>query len=290
MVIRTKRLEVACEVTGPQDGRDVILLHGWPDDARTWDGVLPTLHAAGWRTIVPYLRGYGETRFRDASAMRSGQLSALGQDVIDLAHAMKLSKFAVLGHDWGARAAYIAASQLPHQVTHCVALSVGYGTNDAKQKLSFTQARNYWYHWYMALESGATRITDERREFTRFLWQTWSPAWRFTDEEFDATARSFDNSDWAAVVIHSYRHRWGLAPGDPAYAALEKALSPAPPVTVPTLVIHGGADACNDPATSAGREALFKSRYDRVVLNGLGHFPQREAPGAVALAITNFFA
>lgn len=289
-MIRTKLLDIACEVTGPKDGRDMILLHGWPDDARTWDGALPFLHTAGYRTIVPFLRGYGETRFRDASTPRSGQLSALAQDMIELANALKLSKFVVVGHDWGARAAYIGATQFTQNVTHCIALSVGYGTNDPKQKLSFVQTRNYWYHWYMALESGATRLKDERRDFTRFLWQTWSPAWNFTEEEFQNTAKAFDNPDWVDVVLHSYRHRWGLVAGDPQYDALEKALNPAPPVSIPTLVIHGGGDCVNDPSTSEGREAFFKSRYDRVVLDGLGHFPQREAPEATALTITEFLA
>ena len=290
MVIRTKLLDIACEVTGPKDGPHIILLHGWPDDARTWDGILPFLHTAGYRTIVPFLRGYGETRFRDALTPRSGQLSALAQDLIDLAQAMKLSKFIVVGHDWGARAAYIAATHFAPSVTHCVAISVGYGTNDPKQKLSLVQARNYWYHWYMALESGAAQLKDDRRDFTRFLWKTWSPAWNFSEEEFQNTAKSFDNADWVEVVLHSYRHRWGLAAGDPQYDALEKALNPAPPVDVPTLVIHGGGDRVNDPSTSEGRENFFKSRYDRVVLDGLGHFPQREAPEAVALTITEFLA
>jgi pimeloyl-ACP methyl ester carboxylesterase len=263
MLVQTRLLDVACEVTGPPYGRDVILLHGWPDDARTWDGVLPYLHTAGYRTIVPFLRGYGETRFRDGSTPRSGQLSALAQDLFDLADAMKLSKFVVVGHDWGARAAYISASQFSQQVTHCIALSVGYGTNDPKQKLSFLQTRNYWYHWYMALESGAARLKGERRDFTRFLWKTWSPAWQFTEEEFQGTAKSFDNPDWIDVVLHSYRHRWGLVAGDPQYDALEKALNPAPPVSIPTLVIHGGGDCVNDPATSVGRESSMDSATSR---------------------------
>jgi len=276
-VIKTKTLEIACEVSGPISSRSLILLHGWPDDARTWDRVLPALHAAGWRTFVPYLRGFGGSRFRDPSIMRSGQLSALGQDVIDLANAMGLKKFALIGHDWGARAAYIAAALLPQKVTHCVALSVGYGTNDPRQKLSLRQARNYWYHWYMALDFGEVAVRNDRKALTRFLWETWSPNWQINDAEFDATAKSFDNPDWADVVLHSYRHRWGLVAGDPNYDHLEKALNPAPQLTVPTLVIHGGVDQCNDPTTSASRQAHFEGRYERVVLDGIGHFPQRES-------------
>ncbi len=288
VVAQTRVLEISCEVSGPNDGRSVILLHGWPDDPRTWDGILPTLHAIGWRTIVPYLRGFGGTRFRDPSITRSGQLSALGQDVIDLSNAMNLSQFAVIGHDWGARAAYITASQLPQRVSHCVSLSVGYGTNDPKQKLSLKQARNYWYHWYMALEPGAAVLRNERKAFARFLWETWSPAWRFSDDDFEATAKSFDNPDWVDIVLHSYRHRWGLAASDPDYESLEKALNPAPKISMPTLVIHGGADACNDPGTSQDRDSYFNGRYERVILDGIGHFPQRESPDATAGLVTRF--
>jgi pimeloyl-ACP methyl ester carboxylesterase len=276
-VVTTESLNIACEISGPTAGRPAILLHGWPDDVRTWDGSLAALHGRGWRTIVPYLRGFGATRFRTASTMRSGQLAALGQDVVDLANALKLDRVAVVGHDWGARAAYIAASLEPRRVSHCVALSVGYGTNDPRQALSLRQARNYWYHWYMAVDRGEQAVRADRRAFTRFLWETWSPDWRFTEAEFARTAASFDNSDWADVVLHSYRHRWGFAAGDPMYDALEKKLTPAPPITVDTLVIHGGSDQCNDPATSEGRESFFRGRYQRVVLDGLGHFPQRES-------------
>lgn len=279
---------MACEIAGPEHGTSVVLLHGWPDDPRTWDEVLPDLHSQGMRTIVPYLRGCGPTGFHESTTMRSGQLSALGQDVMDLADAMRLGPFAIIGHDWGARAAYIAASQRPGQVTCCVAVSVGYGTNDPNQSMTLKQIRNYWYHWYLALDRGALLLRNERRSLTRFVWETWSPTWHFSDAEFEATATSFENPDWADVVLHSYRHRWGLSPGDPFYDALEAKLTPAPPISVPTLVIHGGGDACNDPVTSEGKEAFFIGRYERRVLSGVGHFPQREAPSAVAAAIVQF--
>ncbi len=287
--VSTRLLEVAYEVSGPEGGRPAILLYGWPDDIRTWDRSLPALHAQGWKTIVPYLRGFGATRFLSASTQRSGQLAALGQDVVDLADALGLDRFAVAGHDWGARAAYIAASLAPHRISHCVALSVGYATNDPRQPLSLRQARNYWYHWYMAVDRGEAALRTERRAFTRFLWQTWSPNWSFSQADFERTAASFENPDWADVVLHSYRHRWGFVAGDPMYDALEKKLTPAPPITVDTLVIHGAADSCNDPATSEGREPFFQGRYQRVVLPGLGHFPQRES-SEVGPIIAEFLA
>src|SRR5712691_938466 len=173
----TPTLSIACEVSGPAQGRPTLLLHGWPDDARTWDRVLPALHAAGNRTIVPYLRGCGPTRFRSPQIPRNGQLVALGQDVLELADAMELQTFAVVGHDWGARAAYIASALAPDRVTHCVALSVGWGTNDPGQRLPLKQVQNYWYHWYMALDHGAALVREERRDFTRYIWTIWNPGW-----------------------------------------------------------------------------------------------------------------
>jgi pimeloyl-ACP methyl ester carboxylesterase len=237
---------------------------------------------------VPYLRGCGPTRFHSRETARAGQLAALGQDVIELADAIGLRSFALVGHDWGARAAYIASVLLPARVTHCVALSVGWGTNDPGQRLALKQVQNYWYHWYMALDRGAALVREDRRNFTRYIWTIWNPRWRISEEEFAATAASFDNPDWAEVVLHSYRVRWGLAPPSPDYAATEARLAAEPIIRVPTLLIHGGGDPCNDPSTSENKEHFFASRYQRVVLEGVGHFPQRESPAAVADAIVRF--
>jgi pimeloyl-ACP methyl ester carboxylesterase len=289
-MVSTRVLDVAYEARGPEAGQPIVLLHGWPDDVRTWDRVLPALHAAGFRTIAPYLRGCGPTRFRAAATTRSGQLAALGQDVLDFADALGLSRFAVAGHDWGARAAYIAAAVAPERVSHCIAFSVGWGTNDPNQGLPIRQIRNYWYQWYLALDRGERLVREDGRSLARFAWETWGPAGWFTDAEFDATAASFANPDWANVTVHSYRHRWGLVPGDPAYAALEARLSPSPVITVPTLLVHGARDACNDPVTSEHREQFFSARYERLLLDGVGHFPSREAPDAVAKALVAFLA
>lgn len=286
----TPTLSIGCEVSGSEQGRPVFLLHGWPDDARTWDRVLPTLRNAGYRTVVPYLRGCGPTRFRSPRTPRNGQLVALGQDVLDLADAMKLRTFAVVGHDWGARAAYIAACLAPERVTQCVALSVGWGTNDPAQPLPLKQVQNYWYHWYMATDRGADLVREQRHELTRYIWTIWNPGWRISEEELAATASSFDNPDWAEVVLHSYRVRWGWAEKDAAYAPLEAMLARDSSIRVPTLVIHGGGDPCNDPSTSEGKERFFTARYERIVLDRVGHFPQREAPGPVADAILGFLS
>ncbi len=288
--VDTDTLRIGFLRSGPQSGRVAVLLHGWPDAPATWAGVLPALHQAGWQTLSPYLRGYGPTRFRSASTMRSGQLSALGQDVLDFADALALQRFAVIGHDWGARAAYIASCVAPERISHCAALSVGWGTNDPDQDLSLRQVQNYWYHWYMALERGAALVRDERRALTRHIWDIWNPGWTISDAEFDATARAFDNPDWAEVVVHSYRVRWGLAPRDPAFDALEDRLRADPTIAVPTLMLHGGADPCNEPATSAGRASLFSGPYRRDIIDGAGHFPQRDSAATVAAALQAFLS
>ena len=169
-------------------------------------------------------------------------------------------------------------------------LSVGYGTNDPNQPMSLAQARNYWYHWYMATPRGERVVREEREAFARQMWDTWAPAGWYDPADFDEAARAFQGEDWAEIVLHSYRHRWGFAEGDPAYAEDEARLNPAPVLSVPTLVLHGGADTCNHPDSSKGREAFFTGRYERQVLDGIGHFPQREAPQAVAEAVSRFCA
>jgi pimeloyl-ACP methyl ester carboxylesterase len=263
-VARTSLLDIAYVTAGPITGPPVILLHGWPDSASTWDAVTPALAAAGHRVIVPFLRGFGPTRFLDAGTMRSGQLAALGHDLIEFIDALALNHVALVGHDWGARAAAIAT-------------------------LPLRQVHNYWYHWYMALPRGEALVRDERRTFTRYIWDAWgAPGWRLDDAAFDELARAFENPDWADVTLNSYRHRWGLADGDARYQALEARLNPAPQVSVPTLVLHGANDRCNDPMTSAGKERFFSGRYERALLPGVGHFPQREDPAGTTRALLDW--
>jgi pimeloyl-ACP methyl ester carboxylesterase len=288
--IQTPLLEITYEELGAEFENVVILLHGWPDDVRTWDHVAPALHQAGFRVIVPYLRGFGPTRFLKNETRRSGQLSALGQDVIDLIAVLRLDRVALVGHDWGARAAGIAASELQEsgRITHVCLMSVGYGTNDPNQRLPLSQVQNYWYRWYMALPRGADLVHNQRREFTRYIWEIWAPQWKFSDQEFDATAASFDNPDWAEITLTSYRHRWGYAERDPQYDALERRLSSTPRISVPTLVLHGAHDPVISPASSEGKEDLFTGRYTRKLIADSGHFPQREQGHAVARELLAF--
>ncbi|MDZ5614036.1 alpha/beta hydrolase [Achromobacter xylosoxidans] len=284
----TERLDIAYLEWNPSGERTAILLHGWPDSPECWKAVAPVLAEAGYRVLAPALRGFSPTRFRDAATPRSGQLSALGRDLLDYIDVLALERPALVGHDWGARAAANACGLREGVASHLVLLSVGYGTNAPDQPMSLQQARNYWYHWLMATPRGARVVREEREAFTRMMWDTWAPEDWYAPADFEEAARAFQGEDWAEVVLHSYRHRWGFAEGDPAYAEDDARLHPAPVLSVPTLVLHGGADTCNHPDTSLGREVFFQGRYERQVLDGIGHFPQREAPLAVADAITRF--
>lgn len=284
--VDTPLLRVAYEDFNPGADRAVVLLHGWPDSTRTWQGTAALLAQAGWRVIVPALRGFSPTHFLRGDTPRGGQLAALGRDTVDFVRALGLRKPALVGHDWGARAACNACGLSPGIASHLAMLSVGYGTNLPTQPLSMTQARLYWYHWYMATPRGERALRDDPRGFARIMWDTWAPAGAWSSgAEFDATASAWDNPDFVEVTLHSYRHRWGHAAGDPHYDADEAALTPAPVLDVPTLVLHGGADGVSPPHTSEGKEKFFRGRYERRVLPGIGHFPQREAPEAVARAL-----
>lgn len=283
----TPQLNVSYMDTGPAKGLPALLLHGWPDDAHTFDELSPALHRAGYRTIAPWLRGFGSTRFRSDATMRSGQMVAMAQDALDLADALGIDRFAVIGHDWGARIAYILAALFPDRITHCVALSVGW-TPGEMQTPRLLQAKAFWYQWFMATRAGATFVRNQGIAFARCQWETWSPAGWFDEATFDAVAQSFANPDWADITLHAYRVRWGEADADPAYAALEARQKAAQTITVPTLMIQGGEDRCVLPSSSEGREQYFSASYAREVLEGVGHFPTREASGRVGKLLVEF--
>jgi len=266
-----------------------VLLHGWPDDVRTFDRTVPPLHDAGWRTYRPYVRGFGPTRFLSRETIRSGQIPALMQDLLDFAAALDLGRFAFIGHDWGARVAYLLGALAPDRVSRIAALSVGWSPGDLPTP-PLEQASRFWYQWFMATERGAQTVRDHGVDFARYQWRTWSPPTFYDDAEFSATAVSFENPDWAAVTLHSYRVRWGEAEPDPAYADIEARRQAATTVSVPTLVIHGGDDRCSLPASSEHQERYFTGPYQRTVVDGVGHFPTREAPDAVNALLVAFLA
>jgi pimeloyl-ACP methyl ester carboxylesterase len=279
--VTTRLLEMAYETSGPDVGSPVLLLHGWPDDVRTYDGVRPALHSAGFRTVVPWLRGFGPTRFLSPATPRSGQISAMAQDVLDFADALSLERFRLVGHDWGARIAYFLASIAPERIERMVTMSAGWDPGPWKTP-GLPQARNFWYQWFMATERGAAVVRRDGITLARFLWSTWSPPGWFDESAFAATARSFENPDWAAITLHSYRVRWEEAEPDPRYADLERRQQSVRAISVPTLLIHGGDDRCVDASTSEGKDQNFTGTYERRVIPGAGHFLAREAPQTVA--------
>jgi pimeloyl-ACP methyl ester carboxylesterase len=283
--IKTSRLNIAYHSFGASDAPAIILLHGWPDDALTWNAIIPALVNANYRCITPFLRGCGQTQFLDSQTLRSGQLAALGQDLIELIEALKIGSVHLVGHDWGARTAYNTAALRPDLVLSLTALSVGYGTNNPAQIISFEQIQQYWYQWFFATERGRATLSANRYGFTRQLWQLWCPSWSFRETEFETTAKSFDNPDWIDITIDSYRNRWGISPNDPEYDSIHEKLMAAPKIDVPTTVLHGGADGATLPETTANKENFFSKDYKRFVTPGIGHFIQREAPQTVIEAV-----
>jgi len=286
LTARTPTLEIAYEASGPSSGVPIILLHGFPDDAHAYDTVAPPLAAEGRRVLVPYLRGYGPTRFLDPATPRMAQQAAIGQDLLDFMDALGVQSAALAGYDWGGRAACIAAIVAPARVRALVTIG-GYNVQNTlapSKPASALEERRYWYQWYFNMERGRAGLEQNRHDICRFLWRDWSPTWKFTDAEYDRTAPAFENPDFVPVVIHSYRHRHLNAPSDPRFDAVERQLATRPPITVPTMVLHGGDDAVS-MRRSPDELAQFPAGTERRVIPGVGHFMPREAPGAVVDAL-----
>ena len=285
-ILDTDILRIAYERRGPTDAPVALLLHGFPDDFHTWDAVAEQLIAAGYQTIAPSVRGCGGTTFLHPDTPRSGQVTALAQDAIDLLDGLGIERVTVVGHDWGARADYLLAALWPARVERLIVLAVGYETGiKPGNKIPVAQVHAYWYQWFFHSERGHEMLQENRRDFCHYLWHLWSPSWQFTEAEFTQAAASWDNPDWVAVVLHSYRVRWGAAPPDPRYAALEARLTPQPLISVPTTVLHGELDGAALVASSEGKEQYFSGPYERRVLPGVGHYITREAPDAVVAAV-----
>lgn len=283
---KTSLLKIGYFEEGPKDGQPILLLHGFPDDAQTWNEVTPALAAEGYHTYAPYQRGFGPTEFLEKEIIRSGQYTALAQDVIEFADALELERFTVVGHDWGAAAAYMLGALYPERLSGMVTLSVGYwGAESHKQQLSIDQIQAYWYQWHFQNEKGRETLDKKREEFCRRLWEVWAPDWKFSSATYKKTAGSFDNSDFVDVVIHSYRHRWRNAEGDPRYEFLETRLVEETKIRTPTILLHGAEDGASLAASSEGKECHFAKYYERRVLPGIGHFIPREDPLAVIDAV-----
>jgi pimeloyl-ACP methyl ester carboxylesterase len=285
--VHTATLEIAYLEYGPADGASVILMHGFPDDVHAYDAVAPALAAAGWRVLVPWLRGYGPTRFLDAGTPRSGQQAALGGDLLSFMDAMGISQAVLVGYDWGGRACCIVAALWPQRARGLVSVN-GWNIQEittANRPAAPEQELRYWYQWYLQTERGRAGMVAHRREIGRMLWRLWSPNWAFDDETFGRTAASWDNPDYVAVVVHSYRHRYGAAPGDAALEPIERRLAARPRIAVPTVVLDGAADGVGPPTVEDRHAAMFTGPYRRVLVPGAGHFLPREAPQAVVDAV-----
>jgi pimeloyl-ACP methyl ester carboxylesterase len=295
--IDTPVLSIAFEESGSPAGFPIVLLHGFPDDVRAWDEVALPLARAGHRVLVPYLRGYGPTRFREAAAPRMAEQAAIGQDLVDFADALGIARFAVAGYDWGGRAACIAAALHADRIRAAVLVG-GYSIQDtisAPRPAAPQAEQALWYQWYFNTERGRAGLAANRRTLCRLLWQTWSPTWHFGDETFNRTAASFDNPDFVDVVIHSYRHRNLNAPGEPRVAAVERQLAARPKIEVPSIVLYGADDGIARPAAdSAANPSADRASFTRLVarriVSGAGHFLPREKPDAVSSALLELLA
>jgi pimeloyl-ACP methyl ester carboxylesterase len=285
--IRTSVLDVAYEESGAADGAPVFLMHGWPYDPRCYDAVIAPLVAAGARVIVPYLRGFGPTRFLDQTTSRSGQQAALGNDLRELMDALSVDRAVLAGYDWGGRAACIVAALWPERVRGLVTVNAYNIQNipGAGKPTAPAQEHRLWYQWYFQMERGRAGIEVNRRELCWLLWRLWSPHWSFDDATFDRSAASFDNPDFVAVTIHSYRHRYGNAAGDPKLDEIEQRLAQQPKITVPTIDLQGEADGVHPPESSAHHAAFFTGSYQRRLLPRIGHNPPQEDPKSFADAV-----
>jgi len=285
--VRTAVLNVAYEEHGPARGDVIVLLHGFPYDPRCFDVMAPSLADKGHRVIVPYLRGYGPTQFLSATTLRSGQQAALARDLLDLLDALAIPRAALVGYDWGGRAACIAAALWPDRVT-CLVSGGGYNIQDiagfAIPQAPETEYRN-WYQYYFHTPRGQAGLAANRRELGRLLWRLWSPTWGFDDATYAATALSFDNPDFVEVVVHSYRHRYGYAGGDPSLDAIEIALAAKPKIRVPAISLCGADDGVSPPPGQDTDAGCFTGPYERRVLRGTGHNIPQEAPAETLAAL-----
>lgn len=285
--VRTPSLDIAYEDSGPEAGFPVLLLHGFPYDPRCYDEVVGPLTAGGYRAIVPYLRGYGATRFLSPSTPRSGQQAALAQDLLDLMDALDLARAALVGFDWGGRAACIVAALWPGRV-RCLVSANGYNIQDIAGSVHPAppaQEHRLWYQYYFHTERGRAGLAANRRELGKLLWQLWSPNWRFDDATYERTAQSFENPDFVDVVIHSYRHRYGYAPGDPVLEGIEQRLAAHPPITVPTIVLQGEADGVGVARREDAQARFFTGPYQRRLIPLVGHDVPQEAPKETTAAV-----
>jgi len=286
--IKTSLLDIAYRDDGPAEAPVVLLLHGWPDDASTWDAVIPVLNAAGFRTIAPMIRGFGTTRFRASDTPRTGNTAMVALDAVALLDALDIGEFLVAGHDWGSSAAAALAVGWPARVGRIAMLSSPPQLG-GRVMSSFRHARLQWYHWLQATRIGSETVRKDPKGFARIMWETWSPAGWFDDATFERVAVSFDNPDWIDVTLHSYRARWGEAEPDPAGTWLDEKLERTRTLALPALYFQGALDGVNPPEVSESLAGKFIGPFERIVMPGIGHFPTREASEDVGARLVRHF-
>ncbi|MEE2687454.1 MAG: alpha/beta hydrolase [Chloroflexota bacterium] len=286
--IQTPVLNIGYEEHGDESGFPIILLHGFPYDIRSWDGVVPLLDESGYRILVPYLRGYGPTTFLDPSAPRMAEQAAIGQDVVDFADGLNIDIFALAGFDWGNRAACITSILNPDRVRAQIAIG-GYSVQDTvtkeKPAPAISEARR-WYQWYFNTEQGRMGLLENRRDIIRHLWETWAPGWTYSDEAFNKSAPSFDNPDFVDITLHSYRHRHMNAAGETRFVEVERRLADNPPIPVPSIVLRGEDSGLGRPSPDPEEdEKNFSKLVARRIVSGAGHDLPVQRPDEVARAL-----
>ena len=286
--VQTQILNIAYEDHGHAEGFPVVLLHGFPYDVRSWDQVLPSLVNEGYHVFVPYLRGYGLTTFLHEDSPRVAQQAAIAQDVVDFARTLRIDRLAIAGFDWGNRAACIASILHPELVACQVAIG-GYAVQNTLKGSAVSapevEAR-LWYQWYFNTEQGRAGLEENRRDIIRYLWKTWSPNWKYTDEVFNRSAPSFDNPDFVDVAIHSYRHRHVNAPGEDRFIKVEKHLSNQPPILVPSIVLRGMDSGFGTPEMDLESDRFhFPNLLESKVISGAGHDLPVQRPLEVSSAL-----
>jgi pimeloyl-ACP methyl ester carboxylesterase len=280
-------LSIGYYEAGPADGPVVMLMHGFPYDIHSFADVAPQLAAQGCRVVVPYLRGYGPTRFRDKATPRSGEQAAVGADLIALMDALGVKRAVVAGYDWGGRAACVVAALWPDRCIGLVCVN-SYLIQDIAKAMMPAKPQHelaLWYQYYFQLERGRAGLAANRREIAKILWKQWSPNWQFDEACFERTAVAHDNPDYVDIVIHSYRHRYGVADGDPHYADLQRLLAELPMISVPAITLDGAADGVASPTEGKASSAKFTGRRTHRVIPNAGHNLPQEEPEAFAAAV-----
>jgi len=280
-------LNIAYYEAGPADGPVAVLLHGFPYDIHSYVDVAPILAAQGCRVIVPYLRGYGPTRFLDASTPRSGEQAAIGADLMALIDALSIPRAVFAGYDWGGRAACVGAALWPERCIGLVSVN-SYLIQDIANALKPAKVERevpLWYQWYFQIERGRAGLAADRRSITRILWQQWSPNWKFDEACLERTSIAHDNPDYVDIVIHSYRHRYGLVDGDPRYVDIQRKLAALPPITVPAITLDGEADGVASASDGKASSAKFTGRRVHRKIPRAGHNLPQEEPEAFAAAV-----